>query len=698
MTNLFKAIVYSGAIISLVACNSDIFEEFSSRDVSSEQVSSEPISAASPTPSLPVTEIETPVFDESLKVLSADLIDVTSGNALKVGVQDGETFEIAAGNGVALKYNVPESCNSISMSINDEYIRLEESVPFCSGGDNGECLSDDILADIDGTIVVDVQCFSGDNQSGQAGPVFSKSFSLSDIDTDTDTDIPVATPPTISPVAGTACDCGTTSCTGNSVSYTRDGYTIGFDFNCDGGACRCGKFANEWDYWVAPLSAGQTVTITEMTPAQTGTGDNLRNGAELNPSNSDSQGFNGHVGNGNTVKTFPSYLASLTLTPPYSYDSATESDPDVIVKSISSPDDDCGGSSRICLQYVETLTLLSSAPTESVFRPPYFGDSKPDLILASSFDDSILSSVASLESSPTWQEALDGVQSTHLEYTENWNQRQSMHSRINHGDAGKGYEASVALKTGVSLMKLNEVAVSDTDKLLKRRTALAVAQLGIDLRAIHISDTPCFKGWPATGGFGGGKLGPIIFAANLLNQTDWLDEMNTALSSDISSLNCFSETGYIQPALGLGKDIPLFGMRPSSYAGTSCSGSVNQNCASGFGLGVYDGLSDGDLTGTSGSPTTYQKCCTHGYMLATAMSFWMSPKIMENMPSEVNPFLLYMERSRQLGVENGSDFGAYNNRTNYSSVGFDTGYDTQYIYDFWNAYKACADTNSCTGL
>lgn len=688
MTSLFKAIACFGAMILLIACNGDIADESSQ----------EPVSVSSPAPSSPITDIETPIIDESLKVLSADLIDVTAGSALKVGVQDGESFEVTAGNGVALKYNVPASCNSISMRINDEHVRLEESIPFCSGGDDGECLSDDILAAIDGTIVVNVQCFSGDNQSGQAGPIFSKSFSLIDTASTPVVTTPITSPIVTPPVTGTACDCGTTSCTGNSVSYTREGHTIGFDFNCDGGACRCGKFANEWDYWVAPLSDDQTVTITDMTPAQTGTNSSLRNGAELNPSHSDSQGFNGHVGNGNAVKTFPNYLSSLTLTPPYSYDSAIESDPDVIVKSISSPDEDCSGSTRICLQYVETLTVLSSAPTESVFRPPYFGDSKPGLILASAFDDSMLSSVASLASSPTWQEALDGLQSTHLEYTENWNQRQSMHARINHGGAGKGYGATVALKTGVSLMKLNEAAVSATDKLLKHRAALATAQLGIDLHAIHISGAPCFSGWPATGGFGGGKLGPIVYAANLLNQTDWLDDMNAALSSDISSLNCFAETGYIQPALGIGKDIPLFGMRPSSYAGTSCGGSVNQNCASGFGKGQYDALSDGDLTGTSGSPTTYQKCCTHGYMLATAMSFWLSPTIMENMPLEIHPFLLYMERSRQLGVDNGSEFGAYNDRADFSSVGFDTGYDSQYIYDLWDAYKACADTKSCAGL
>lgn len=48
-----------------------------------------------------------------------------------------------------------------------------------------------------------------------------------------------------------------------------------------------------------------------------------------------------------------------------------------------------------------------------------------------------------------------------------------MHARINHGDTGKGYETTVALATGVSLMKLNETTVSATDKLLKQRMALS---------------------------------------------------------------------------------------------------------------------------------------------------------------------------------------------------------------------------------
>ena len=56
--NLFKVIVYFGVMISLVACNDEITDE----------PSPEPVSVSSPAPSPPVTEVETPVVDESLRV------------------------------------------------------------------------------------------------------------------------------------------------------------------------------------------------------------------------------------------------------------------------------------------------------------------------------------------------------------------------------------------------------------------------------------------------------------------------------------------------------------------------------------------------------------------------------------------------------------------------------------------------------
>ena len=668
------------------------------------------------------------------------------------------------------------------MRVNELNDRPEESAPFCTGGDNGECLGDPVLTSSTGSVTVDAQCFSNAGQTGNAGPLFSKTFTLTSspfwniaeltaslsfsataplndvslscsaegsatgdinwsyrcnegdawipselqsdpgtgkiiqvfnevcsysfsgsytpsclseragIEVEKSTTVSVGSSiTTITPIEAAQCDCDGLVCEGNSASYTRDAQTISFEFSCDGGSCLCGQFANEWDFWVAPKSPNQVITITQMTPAQTGSGSSLRNGAEVNPSSRNAQGFNGHKGPDTSVTKFPSYSEALTMTLPYTYDSSVESNPDVIVKTISSDDSICASnSSRICLHYTETLTLLSTAPTESVFRPPYIGDVKPALIPLSSFDDSALSALRTVDSSPSWEDTISAVQSIHLEHTENWNQRQSMHSEINHGGVGKGYEAAVVNKLSQSLLKLHEEAIGSANQALKRMLALSTAQRGIDLYGIHISDSPCFRGWPATGGFGGGKLGPILIAANLLGQMDWLIQMNAALGGGAESddRNCFAETGYVRPAQGIGKDIPLFGMRPGGYAGTSCANGTNQNCASGYGVGSFDGLTDGDRTGSSGTPTTYQACCTHGYLLTEAMALLLSPEIMANMPSAVSPYLTYMERARALGIENGTEFGAYNDPSSFNSVGYDAAsYDSDYVYDMWNAYK-----------
>lgn len=719
--------------------------------------------------------------EEGPVIESAMLMNVTAGEIIDSDLQNDVTININGGAEIAVQFNVPTTCESILMRVNETNERPEESFPFCSGGDNGECLGDAVLTSIDGLVTVDAQCFSEAGQTGNAGPLFSKTFTLTPVSfwhateftaspsfsgtaplndvslscsaegsatgdinwsyrcdegdawtsselqidpgqgkitqvfnkvcsypssgtytpscsseragikVEKSTTVSVENHTAIIPIEGAQCGCEGLLCEGNSVSYTRDAQTISFEFSCDGGTCLCGQFANEWDFWVAPKSPGQVITITQMTPAQTGSGSSLRNGAEVNPSSRSAQGFNGHKGPDTSVTKFPSYSEALTMTLPYTYDSSVESNPDVIVKTISSDDSTCANnSSRICLHYADTLTLLPSAPTESVFRPPYIGDIKPALIPVSTFDDSILQSLATVDSSPSWEDALSAVQSVHLEHTENWNQRQSMHSDINHGGVGKGYEAAVVNKLSQSLLKLHEEAIGSTSQVLKRHLALSTAQRGIDLYAIHISDTPCFRGWPATGGFGGGKLGPILIAANLLGQMDWLSEMNAALGGGAESddRNCFAETGYVRPAQGIGKDIPLFGQRPGGYAGSSCANGTNQNCASGYGIGAFDGLTDGDRTGSSGIPTTYQACCTHGYLLTEAMALSLSPEIMANMPSAVSPFLIYIERARRLGIENGKEFGAYNNTSNFNSIGYDAaGYDSDYVYDMWNAYK-----------
>lgn len=95
------------------------------------------------------------------------------------------------------------------------------------------------------------------------------------------------------------CDCGSTDagkpCKSQFVEYIAGTSKIRFDFQCSGGDCKCGKFANQHDYWVAPVSANGTVHLTRMSPAVIGTpGEgNYRNGWVVNPDDQTKVGLDG---------------------------------------------------------------------------------------------------------------------------------------------------------------------------------------------------------------------------------------------------------------------------------------------------------------------------------------------------------------------------------------------------------------------
>ncbi len=199
------------------------------------------------------------------------------------------------------------------------------------------------------------------------------------------------------------CGCGSTdplsACMGRSASYEVGGSTIEFQFRCDGGDCRCGQFANQHDYWVAPSSDGGTVTITGMTPAQTGSGSGLTNGAVADPSSTDHfQGWNGAL----------DYDGSLTVKVPYVVNTSSVGRPVVLMKASSHSSNTSGhtkcNDERMCLEHVEALTIVPSPPGDA-FRPPYFGTEKP-MIPASRFDMSVLPSLAPTGKEDSYASAL----------------------------------------------------------------------------------------------------------------------------------------------------------------------------------------------------------------------------------------------------------------------------------------------------
>jgi hypothetical protein len=522
-----------------------------------------------------------------------------------------------------------------------------------------------------------------------------------------------------SQLAIAACDCGSTNpasaCTGNSVSYTRQGETISIEFECNGGACLCGKFANEWDFWVAPTAPGGIVTVTAMSPKAVGEGTTYRNGAQFGPTNMAS--LNGFDGRENSA--FKGYDAMRSLKVPFNVNPSALGRPETIMKSISEADTLCNTSNRLCLRYVESLTVLDTPPG-NVFRPAYFGIEKA-MIPLSSFDDSILSNLAPTPNTISWADAYERVKSMHPQhYVENQNSRQGYTARIN-TQVSDGYDGYYGTTLMPAVLKLVEAAQGN-DVALKRLVAKSVAQLGIDLWAIHkeggtvnpttgsynMSIVPC-GAWPANGGFNQNRLVPILLADAMLHQT-WHESLNQTFATS-AGLNCFGETGFIQPpnVTAPGKGVPLFGNLYGGTGGiTSYSASCNANNVSsefltdGGGWGrdrdaAGDCVKEKTPTG-SRTPTSYQICCTHGHWLGSAMAVWLTPAVFDSFPSNAKYWLDYVDRSRSTGVEAGSEFGSYSTPTDFSVTGFNSSYDKQVYYELWNAYRACSKTQSCTGM
>jgi hypothetical protein len=503
------------------------------------------------------------------------------------------------------------------------------------------------------------------------------------------------------PIKAGECDCGSQDveypCTGTAVRYSRGGVEIGFEFDCDGGECACGRFANDWDYWVAPLSPDGSVTITRMTPEATGSGGSYRNGAQFGPTNMASKnGFDGR----SVSSRFGNYQSSLSIATPTTLVPVEIGRPETIMKSVAE-NTLCTSTDRICLKYVETLTVLE-APPGNVFRPAYFGIEKV-MYGADQFDPSILSNVAPVSGTISWSQARDTLRSVHPQhYVENQNLRQGYTARIN-TQTSDGYDGYYVKKLTQALLKLTEEA-EGSDAALKLATAKGLTQLGIDLWAIHTEggqqnpttgkydfESAACGAFTAQGGFNEGRLAPILFASALLGQ-NWHSVLNETLST-LNGKNCFGETGFVQPrsVTKSGKNIPLFGNMIGSHGIYNYTEGGNCNIID------NDYLTDGGY-GSCGSPTLYQGCCTHGGWLGAAMAIWLTPVVYNDFPANAAHWLEYVDRARSAGVSVGADFGSYSDPGSFKVTGFDSGYDSKMYYSSWDRYRECSKNASCAGL
>lgn len=375
-------------------------------------------------------------------------------------------------------------------------------------------------------------------------------FSVNSPDTDSD-----LTSDNAGGMSLSGCDCDSSQsdspCMGNSVSYTRGrpdlpSSTIEFRFQCDGGACACGKFANRYDYWVAPLVAGGGVEIVGMSPAATGAADaSLRSGWVANPSATLNSTFmDGRLGD----MTYTGQPLNPDTSTPLAINTA-QVPVTTLVKShslLETGSTSCGGAdtttgiSRHCFWQAGVLNVLHQVPPNAgttILRPPLTGKEKP-LHSVSLIDFSALPNLAyparndgTVVTGKTWEVALDLMAPPKVEWgaTGNWPYWQYMPPMYNFSMHKSGYPPRTMsdLLDSMQLLAIDGAGHEAQKRLLTIRSV----QWGLDYYYMWKAN-----GYGAlykpNGGHAVGRYLPTVIAAALMGGS-----LGTEMKSDMLRVN-----------------------------------------------------------------------------------------------------------------------------------------------------------------
>ena len=406
-----------------------------------------------------------------------------------------------------------------------------------------------------------------------------------------DAQIENCTTPGACEVLASSCD---TSGRGRSVTYTTNNQqpsTITFEFSCDGGDCRCGRFATGWDYWVAPMTKGGKVTITAMKPNQTGSGLGFRNGYVIDPSSRMSQGFDGRPSD-----------AAWSFAPPKAppFDLVTKDAlPQVILKARSNAgSDNCNKSkgadktieaTRTCLVQVESLTVLASPPPNNgatVLRPPYYGKGYKPMHDVSNVNLGLLPELPFYRAALGWDRALARLRSPAVDYFGFSRFHESFAPAETHDfsatkDVNAAYPGKWTPAANEPYLQLTLAASTAADRAKKRQLALRGIQRGSDLYAIiyhsYRNGGSPDEGWGAAG-YGHGRVGPIVFAATLLNKKTGTDPKDNwiallkGLETTPGRRSAYSEIAQIRFDSETKPATPLFGTaQPCGGGSRTCA-------------------------------------------------------------------------------------------------------------------------------
>lgn len=415
------------------------------------------------------------------------------------------------------------------------------------------------------------------------------------------------------PVAGSGCDCGGL-CTGQTITVESPSTThdITYNFQCSGGDCTCGQYANG-DYWIEG-----SPTFTSMTPAASGSGSGARHGWMVNPIGK-TVSFDGRIVDfdGGLMPSLP-YVAS-----------SGES----VVKGVSKASVNCSdGKDFNCLEFANVVTVVASVPEgngSTAFRPPYYGSAKPTHS-TTEMNLSLLPSVTPAGTSiPTLAQIAGRYRHVQLDHCcslgpagRQMLPNQNFDSTGWTGAAGPGKYSEYGPEIGRDAADAVLRLMLNDAEAVKTQAAINVTQAGID----YYYAVSAGKRWKAQAGLGVGRKILPVFAATLLE--------NATMKALIASLS--------------GRNSP--GVAPPTYDAWSEDGQIYYSAAANGGSGqvlwgehgqywnpsVYwdyvetlDGAKQhadphAMIDGAKPGNSPYQFCCTSKTYkdMATSMHIW----------------------------------------------------------------------------
>jgi len=287
-----------------------------------------------------------------------------------------------------------------------------------------------------------------------------------------------------------------------------------------------GQFANG-DYWVIG-----SVEIIGINPAsvENVTSGRIKNGAMINPSPSAyGQGYDNSMGNN-------FYNSSLNAAFNVSAGNPLRLFPSSSLVSVISKE---AAGYRPQLETAAILTVLSTAPADGSFRPPYSGTNKTIKFNKQIMDYSLLEKLSPVSNTPSLSTVERYFERPWIDHKPGYTARYQ-HPSLNMPDYGR--EISNTIGIGAVMLHIN-FTDSEKETLLTR-----YVQLGIDLFGV-VQDGG-IRNWCSNGGHHQGRKWPIMFAGFILNNTEMKsigsksgDYLYTRTPPDIrpSDYICFGE-------------------------------------------------------------------------------------------------------------------------------------------------------------